>query len=60
MTPNDLATARMQVRIASGDLTAAEMQPALAEVRRARVANATEVLDTVIIACAALLNGGES
>jgi hypothetical protein len=54
---NDIATARMNVRIAAGDLMAAELQAARDEDRAARVQAATQVLDDAAVTLARLLGG---
>jgi hypothetical protein len=60
MADNKLATARMKVRIAARDLAVADAYTPRGDERDKKIRKATEVLDKKILACAALLNGGES
>jgi hypothetical protein len=57
VSDNDIATARMKVRIAAADLRAAELTRAHGEDRAERVRSATVVLDDAVVACARLLGG---
>jgi hypothetical protein len=57
VSSNDIATARMKVRIAAADLKAAEVHRAREEDREERVRQATVVLDDAVVACARLLGG---